>query len=123
MKDFSIWYMINLTLNHTKAFREQWNKYMKTKFFAITQSRIKTILAKKKTRVLALLMFYEARKNHKKYFKVLSCVIYTIISKNVCIEYLYCESKSKVKYRLLLEGFQTRNKNYDKILGIENPDF
>ena len=52
---------------------------------------IKTILAKKKTRVLALLMFYDTRKNPKKYFKVLSCVIYTIMINYVCIDYLAYE--------------------------------
>ena len=38
-------------------------------------------------------MFYESRQNPKKAFKVLSCVIYTIIRNNVCIDYLDCESK------------------------------
>ena len=35
---------------------------MKTTFGAITQPRIRTILAKNNTRVLALLMFYDTRK-------------------------------------------------------------
>ena len=38
-------------------------------------------------------MFYETRKNPKKAFKVLSCVIYKTISNYVCIDYLASESK------------------------------
>ena len=69
--------MINPTLNINKAVREKVNECIKTTFGSITQPNIKTILAKNKTRVLALLMFYETRNNPKKVFKVLSCVIYT----------------------------------------------
>ena len=85
--------MINPTLNINKAFREQVNKHMKTTFGAITKHHIKTTLEKNKTRELALLIFYERRNNPKKYFKVLSCVIYTIIKNCVCINCLACESK------------------------------
>ena len=63
------------------------DKFINTTFSAITQPHIKTILAKKKTRVVALLMFYETRKNPKKAFKVLSCFIYTMIINYVCIDY------------------------------------
>ena len=57
-----------------------------------TTSHINTILLKKNTRVLALVIFYENRKtNPRKMFKVLSCVIYTIIDKYVCIDYLGTE--------------------------------
>ena len=66
---------------------------MKTTFGTITQPHIRTILAKNNTIVLALLMFYETRNNPKKAFKVLSCVIYKIISTYVCIDYLASESK------------------------------
>ena len=56
---------------------------MKTTFGEITQPHIKTTSAKKKTRLLELLLFYETRQNPKEAFKVLICVIYKIISKNV----------------------------------------
>ena len=92
---FSIGYMINLKLNINKAFIEKVNKSMNTKFGEITKPHIRTTLAKKNTRVLDLLLFYEARQNPKKYFRVLSCVIYTIISNYVCIDYLSCELKIK----------------------------
>ena len=92
--------MINPTLNINKSFREEVTECMNNTFVAITQPHIKTTLEKKKTRVSALLMFYETRKNPRKYFKVLSCVIYTIIRNYVCIDY----NRFKVKYRFLLEG-------------------
>ena len=67
-------------------------------------------------------MFYVTRKNSKKAFKVLSCVIYKITSNYVCID-LACE------YKFLSElpvgtggGFKHGNKSYDRILGIGIPD-
>ena len=52
---------------------------MHTTFGEITPFFIKSILSKDNTRVLALLMFYETRGyNNKKYFRVLSCVVYRI---------------------------------------------
>ena len=82
--------MINPTLNINKAFKEQVNKCMNNLFDAITQPNIRTKLEKKNVRVLALLMFYETRNNPKKVFKVLSCVIYKIMSNYICIDYLAC---------------------------------
>ena len=76
---------------------------------------LKTILTKKKTRVLALSMFYETRKHPKKAFKVLSCVIYTIIGNYVCIDYSACEWK-KLSEQPVDIG------SYDKIFGIGIPD-
>ena len=39
-------------------------------------------------------MFHETRgENPEKYFRVLSCVIYNMIKKKVCIDYLACQSK------------------------------
>ena len=50
--------MINPELNINKELIEQVNICMKDTFGAIKQPHIKTTLTKKKTRVLALLMFY-----------------------------------------------------------------
>ena len=86
--------MINPTLDTKKSFKEQVNKFMKNTFGSITQPHIRTILAKNNTRMLVLLMFYDTRKNPKKVIKVLSCVIYTIFSNYVCIDYLASESKN-----------------------------
>ena len=58
-----------------------------------------------------------------KMFRVLSCVIYTIISKYFCIDYLGYE-KSKLSYLRL--GVTRRYKHfytdYDNLLGIGIPD-
>ena len=43
--------------------------------------------------VFELVIFYETRnKNAMKYFRLLSCVMYTIIDNYVCIDYLACQS-------------------------------
>ena len=91
INEFTIGYMINPNLNINKALREQVDKCMNTKFGPITQSHIRATSEKNKTRVLELLMSYETRKNTKKAFRVLSCVIYTIIKNYVCIDYLACQ--------------------------------
>ena len=86
--------MINPGLNVNKAFVEQVEKCMYITFGAITQTFLKSTWAKNKTRVLALVMFYETREdNPKKYYKVLSCVIYTVIKNYVSIDYLDCQPK------------------------------
>ena len=65
---------------------------MKTTFGAITQPFIRVTLLKYKTRVLALLIFYETRAENIAY-RVLSCVIYTIINNYFCTDYISCQSK------------------------------
>ena len=58
-------------------------------------------------------------KNPKKSFKVLSCVIYTIIRNYVCISFLDYESKKLSELGLGSGGsFKYVSKSYDKILGI-----
>ena len=53
---------------------------MNNTFGALTQHFIKTTLSNNNTSVLALLIFHDKRGlKPKKYFRVLSCVIYTII--------------------------------------------
>ena len=56
-------------MNIDKAFMEKVDKRMNTTFGLITQSHMIGTLAKKKTRVLALLMFYETRKILRKLSK------------------------------------------------------
>ena len=90
---------------------------MNNAFGAITQPFIRAALEKNKTRVLALLIFYETRNNPKKYFKVLSCFIYTIINNYVYIYYLVCESKELSEPPVGTGGiYKHGNKSYDKIL-------
>ena len=49
----------------------------------------------KNTCVMAIIMIYENNGgNAKKVYRVLSCVVYSIIDNYVCIEYLLCQSKT-----------------------------
>ena len=76
---------------------------MNTTFDALTQPFIKTTLSKKNTSVLVLFMFHETRGiNPKKYFIVLSCVIYTIIDNDAFIDYLTYQSFFYVKFLWIL---------------------
>ena len=71
---------------------------MYTTLGEITQPFIKSTLANNNNIVLALIMLYETRAdNPKKAFRLLSCVIYTIINNYVCIDYLACQYKKQVK--------------------------
>ena len=68
-------------------------------------------------------MFYENRKNSKKIFKVLSCLIYTIIRKYVCIDYLGSEKAKLRDLRLGVFGrYKHLDKNYDNVLVFGIPD-
>ena len=79
--------MINLGLNVTKALREKVEPCMKTTFVAIAQPFNRFTFLEKKTRVLALIMFYGTKAENISNI-VLSCVIYTIINNYACIDYL-----------------------------------
>ena len=85
---------------------------------AITQPFIKSKLLKKKTRVLALILFYYTGEKNIAY-KMLSCVICTIIKNSVCIDHLACQSKiiseTPVGYG---GGFRNGDKSFDIISGI-----
>ena len=96
---------MNPNLNRNKSFIEQVKVCLKNTYGTSTNAHIGKILFKDNTRVLALVVFYENReKNTGKMFRVLSSVIYTIISKYVCIDYLSTE-KSKLSYlRLGVSG-------------------
>ena len=79
---------------------------------------------KRNTRVLALVVNYELGNiNPRKMFKVLSCVIYSIIDRYVCIDYLDTEIK-KISELNLGCSLKTRheNKDYDNLFGIGIPD-
>ena len=70
--------------------------------------------------MLALVVFYElGNTTPSKMFKVLSCVIYTIIDRYVCIDYLGTEKKKISELRL---GWTLKRKHegmdYDNLFGI-----
>ena len=55
---------------------------------------IRDSLLKKNTSVMALIMIYEnSGKDIIKVYRVLSCVVYTLIDNYVCIYYMSCQSK------------------------------
>ena len=87
--------MMNPDLKTNKSFGEQVKVCLKNTFGTSTMAHISKILLKANTIVLELVMFYENIKiNTKNIFRVLSCVIYTIISKYVCIDYLGSEKQN-----------------------------
>ena len=59
INEFEIGYSINPGLHVNKAFRDQVEKCINTKFGALTQTLIKSILSKNNTRVLELIKFHE----------------------------------------------------------------
>ena len=89
--EFSIGYMMNKNLSINRVFKEQVKVCLKTTFSTSTLSHISKILLKPDTRVLVLVIFQNNRKNAKKRFRLLSCVIYTIIRHYVYIDYLSSE--------------------------------
>ena len=93
-------------------------------FGADTNKHINKTLMKRDTIVLALVVFYElGNTNPRKMFKVLSCVIYKIIDRYVCIDYLGTEIKKISELRL---GCTLKTKHegmdYDNLFGINIPD-
>ena len=69
-------------------------------------------------------MFYETRAdNPNKDYRVLSCVIYTIIKHYACIHYLDCQSKTLSEIPVGSRGGSKHgDKSFDRILGIGIPD-
>ena len=94
MNEFYFAYMCNPTLYRHKVFKEQMKLCLNNTFGADTIKQINVILKRPNTRVIAFIFNYEhGRYSTRKMFKVLSCVVYTIIDKYVCIDYLCTEKK------------------------------
>ena len=69
-------------------------KYINDTFGALTQPFIRNTMKNKNTCALELVILYETgHKNATETFRVLSCLIYTIIENYVFIDYIYCLSK------------------------------
>ena len=115
---------MNQNLHKKKDFKEQVKGCFKNTFGPSTNMHIGKILLKKNTRVLALVMFYENRNNNKKkMFRVLSYVIYTIIRKYVCIDYLVSDKSKLSDLRLGVSGmYKHFDMDYENVLGIGIPD-
>ena len=68
-------------------------------------------------------MLYENRKNTRKMFRVSSFVIYTIISKYFCIDYLGYDKSKSSELRLGVSGrYKHFDTGYDNVLGTGIPD-
>ena len=116
--------MLNSTLYKNKAFKDQVKACFKNTFGKDTNAHINTIVMKKNTRVLAFVVFYELGNiSPRKMFKVWSCVIYKIIDRYVCIDYLGTVKKKIGELRL---GYTLSRKHdgmyYNNLFGIGIPD-
>ena len=115
---------MNPNLHNNKAFKEKVKGCLKNTFGPSTNIYIGKILLEKNTRVLALVIFDEnMTKITRKMFRVLSCVIYTIIGKYVCIDYLGYEKSKVSDLRLGVTGrYKNVDTYYDNVLEIGIPD-
>ena len=124
INEFSFSYMFNSNLHTNKKFREQVKACLSNTFGADTSKHINKTLMKSNTRVLALVFLNEhGTINPRKMFKVLSCVIYKIIDRYVCIDYLGTEMK-KISELVLDCTLKTKHEgmDYDSLFGIGIPD-
>ena len=124
INEFSIGYMMNPTLYSNRAFKDQLKLCLKHTFGPDTNPHISRTLQKPNTRVLTLVIFYESgEKIIRKLFRVLSCVIYNIIEKYVCIDYLGSEESTLSYLKIGCTGSSKSNgMYYNNILGIGIPD-
>ena len=73
-------------------------------------------MRKNDTWVIALVMFYETKtKNPTKVYRVLSCVLYSVIENYVCIEYICFHSKT---LSVIFSDKIFEEASYNELLGI-----
>ena len=116
--------MFNPTLHTNKVFKEQVKACLGNTFGTDTNKNMNKILLKRNTRVIALVVHYEhGHLKSSKLFKVLSCVIYKIIDRYVCIDYL-CTEKNKWSELKLGLTLTTKHEgmDYENLFGIGIPD-
>ena len=90
--EFEIGYMINPKFHDNKAFKEKVYICMNNTLVQAHNLILKIKFSQKDTSVLELLIFHETiGLNPNKAFRLLSCVIHTIIDNYVCIDYLACQ--------------------------------
>ena len=101
INEFYFAYLLNPVLHTNKVFRDQVKGCLSNTFGVYNYKHINKTLMKRDKRVLALVVFYEIGNfNPRKIFRVLSCVIYTIIDRYVYIDYLGTETKKISELRL-----------------------
>ena len=120
INEFYIGYMMNPTLYRNRAFKYQMKLSLKHTFGPDTNSHISKTLQKPNTIVLALVIFYESEETIiRKLLRVLSCVIYTIINKYVCINYFSSEKSKLSDLKIGCTGSSKHNgMDYNNVLGI-----
>ena len=115
MNQFTIGYIVNTTLHADKLLREQVDKFSRENFHQNTMTSVRNVLKNNKC-FIALIMFYENRPNNAtKLYRVLICIIYSIIENFVCVGYICCQSKtiSEISSDKLFE-----DNSYNELLGI-----
>ena len=118
INEFSFAYMFNPTLHTKKVFKEQVKACLGNTFGTDTNKHINNILLRRNTRVIALIIHYEHGTLKTRFFlKVLSCVVYTIIDRYVCIDYFLYIKKKKSEIKLGL-SLKTKHEgmDYDNLL-------
>ena len=108
--------MLNPELNSNKAFKEN-EINMENYFRGATMMPVRKVLQKGNTRVISLLIFDENRKIM--IFKVLSSIVYCIMEKFVCVNYLSCPKK---KLHVTCKGQLFENITYNAVSGIGIPE-
>ena len=66
INQFEIGFITNPTLHVNKVFRDQYRKFLKYKYHQSIMKRLKNVLRKKYTCVIALVMFYETKNPQQK---------------------------------------------------------
>ena len=119
INDFSIGYTMNPNLHKNKAFNEQVKGLLKNTFGPSTNIHIGKILLKKYKSVSIGYILWEWGEIISKLFRVLSCVIDTIIDKYVCIDYLGSEKSNLSYLKIGCTGSSKHDgMDYNNLLGI-----
>ena len=89
INNFAIGYMINPPLQFKYSFITQVEKFLSVLFPASTMKTIKDCLMNNNTCVMAIIMIYENNGEiQKQLYRVLSCVVYSLIDYYFCIDFL-----------------------------------
>ena len=114
---FAIIYMVNPTFHVNKSFKEKVENAWMIRLVQPHNLLLKML--RNPPCVFELVIFYETRnKNAMKYFRLLSCVMYTIIDNYVCIDYLACQSN---KLSVICMDRKYLGNSFNKFFGIGIP--
>ena len=81
--------MLYPNLKHKKALKEQVERYLSSQFDFKNSINMRQTLKEDNTHVIDLIIFYNNRKSP--IFKVLGVVVYLLLEKYVCVDYLYLQ--------------------------------